>query len=876
MKKIKYLLLLLIVATVNINLAQKISKNIQRDLDFEYRKTITQDKTPFKIFTDSLLKGDRLEAMKFLYSYMSLADIAGYPSDFFLKNVDASLKAMEEMPWGKDIPEREFLHFVLPVRANNEQLDSSRLVFYEELKPRVEGMTIEEAILETNHWCHEKVSYKASDGRTSSPLSSVGQAIGRCGEESTFTVAALRAIGIPARQVYTPRWAHTDDNHAWVEAYANGKWYFLGACEPEPVLNLGWFNEPASRGILMNTNVIGKYDGPEEKLSSHNILTTINVTENYADIDTLKVRVLDVNGKPIGNCKVNFCIYNYAEFYPAASKLTNAAGETSIISGHGDMVIWATNGQSFGFEKGNSKNKNVVNVVLDKPADYEGSFTLNLSPAPPKNNTPYVSSQQREFNNLRLTKEDSIRNAYISTFAKEEDSSSESKHLGVNKDKLTKILLESRGNHKNILNYLEHIDPSLRETAMDILIAVTEKDRRDIPMFIIDDNLSDLNLNLNLDSVILTNYILNPRIEREPLVTYKDFFKHKFSNDTSLLFRKQPEKLVEWVIENIKLDNSWNPQNLRMNPISVWQQREANEISRDIFFVALARSLGIPAQIDPVTSNPMYIDNNGEWINAKFIENDSNKYPKGKIKIDFSPQGRIIDPLYYSQFSISRFKDGVPVQLEYEETDRVSSINEKDKDLETGKYLMLSGQRLANGSVLVNGEIFNVMPDSTLTVNLIIPQDASQIQVISNFNAENLYHDIEVDQDKSIISTTGRGYYILGLIKPLHEPSKHILNDLILAAKELQEWNGEIIMLLPEEKDVAIFDINEFKDLPQNIHFGFDIDGSIQKELISNLNLENISYPLIIIADTFNRIVYLNSGYTIGLGTQLLDVLDKL
>ena len=78
---------------------------------------------------------------------------------------------------------------------------------------------------------------------------------GRCGEESTLLVAALRSVGIPARQVYTPRWAHTDDNHAWVEAWADGKWYFLGACEPEPVLNLGWFNAPASRGMLMHTKV---------------------------------------------------------------------------------------------------------------------------------------------------------------------------------------------------------------------------------------------------------------------------------------------------------------------------------------------------------------------------------------------------------------------------------------------------------------------------------------------------------------------------------------------------------------------------------------------------------------------------------------------
>ena len=142
------------------------------------------------------------------------------------------------MPWGKSVPDREWRHFVLPVRVNNEDLDLSRPAFYDELKDRVKGLSMKEAILEVNHWCHEKVSYQPSDARTSSPLATVCNALGRCGEESTFTVAALRSVGIPARQVYTPRWAHTDDNHAWVEAWADGQWYFLGACEPEAVLDL--------------------------------------------------------------------------------------------------------------------------------------------------------------------------------------------------------------------------------------------------------------------------------------------------------------------------------------------------------------------------------------------------------------------------------------------------------------------------------------------------------------------------------------------------------------------------------------------------------------------------------------------------------------
>ena len=236
------------------------------------------------------------EFMRFLYAYMPMADVTDYTVEFHLENVRATLEAREQMPWGKTVPELLFKHFVLPLRVNNEALDLSRPVFYRELKERVQGMTMEEAILEVNHWCHEHVTYQPSDSRTLSPLACMNTAIGRCGEESTFTVAALRSIGIPARQVYTPRWAHTDDNHAWVEAWANGRWHFLGACEPEAVLDLGWFNAPASRALLMHTRAFGDYQGPEEVMSRTRNFTEINLIGNYAATARVQVQVLDRSG----------------------------------------------------------------------------------------------------------------------------------------------------------------------------------------------------------------------------------------------------------------------------------------------------------------------------------------------------------------------------------------------------------------------------------------------------------------------------------------------------------------------------------------------------------------------------------------------------
>ncbi|MEI7983231.1 MAG: transglutaminase domain-containing protein, partial [Bacteroidota bacterium] len=153
-------------------------------IQFEEQKKLAKNRTArlFQVFDQDLSLTEK-EALEFLYAYMPLSDLADYDGDFYLKNVRASLAARDTFSWGKSVPENIFRHFVLPVRVNNENLDSSRWIFFMELKDRIKRMTMKDAVLEVNHWCHEKVTYRGTDGRTSSPLATVKTAFGRCGEE---------------------------------------------------------------------------------------------------------------------------------------------------------------------------------------------------------------------------------------------------------------------------------------------------------------------------------------------------------------------------------------------------------------------------------------------------------------------------------------------------------------------------------------------------------------------------------------------------------------------------------------------------------------------------------------------------------------------
>lgn len=791
--------------------------------------------------SDPYLTTEEFEALEFLYAYMPLADLTDYSTGYYLQNVRASFAARNEMGW--NVPEREFRHFVLPIRANNENLDTSRVVFYRELKPRIEGMSMQDAILEVNHWCHEKLTYKPSDARTLSPLSSVVSSLGRCGEESTFTVAALRAVGIPARQVYTPRWAHTDDNHAWVEAWADGDWYFLGACEPEPVLNLGWFNSPASRGLLMHTRVFGSYDGPEEKVMIGPNFTEINLIDNYAKTARVDFTVVDENGSPVDSALVDFKIYNYAEFYPALSKYTDAKGRTFLTAGMGDMMAWASKNGRYGYSKVSFGKDTEVTITISDQHTFDPQ-SMMIVPPPETANIPDVTPEQRAENDRRFAREDSIRKAYMATFVQPD---------GTEKGRLLAL---SAGNHRVIAKFLEdHPD----ERALALLKSLSNKDLIDVTREILD------------DSYNAPEAILCPRVENEFLSAYKSFFARSFGTGLQKEELLRPANLIKWVNDSITMLRDPKAWSIPMSPAGVYQARMADARSRNIFFVALARTLGLDARKDPVTGKIQYKDA-GQWVDVDFEASSQVVAPTGTLVLNYEPTAILANPYYYSHFTISKIENGRTRLLTFDEGQvdmgggvSWANIFKKGTPLDVGDYVLVSGNRLSDGSVPVTMRQFSVREGETTTLDLRITIPEDKLSVIGSFDAETRYCMEPDAEPVSVLSTTGRGFYVIGFLTPRQEPSVHAINDLIAAKAKLESWNRPILLLTTAE---GLGWLKEYSSsLPSNVHFGIIPDG---------LDLKDRRMPYFLLADTFNRVFFTTEGYTIGLGDQLVTAIAKL
>ena len=856
--------------------------------DPDYRQTVAEDLATRSdimvaagIDLESMgLELDEQEALEFLYAYMPLGDMLNMTPEYYLDHYHMTQRALKEMPWGSEIPEREVRHFVFPIRVNNENLDSSRYVFWEELAPRIKNMNMRDAVLEVNHWCHEKAVYMPSDRRTSSPLATIKTAYGRCGEESTLLVAALRAVGIPARQVYTPRWAHTDSNHAWVEAWVDGEWCFLGACEPEPVLNLAWFNAPASRGMLMHTNVVGKYDGPEEVVSRNALYTEINVIEHYAPASArLTVRVVDMEGNPVQDARVNFQIYNYSEFNSVAYDMTDAEGKVSLTGGLGDMMIYASKDGRFGFKKVTYGKDEQVDVCLEYA---EGSKIVHLEMEiiPPVENAqlPDVTDEQVAENKCRMEYEDSLRNAYVATFYNKERALLFAKENGLDPEKTAQVLVASRGNHAEITSFLAGaVAQGAGERALELLLSISAKDLRDTPCEVLEDHLYNTSIYADVRKVLC------PRVNTELLTPYRAYLQGAVPESLADSICQDPALLVAWCKDNLTLYNAISMRYIQIRPQRVWETRIADKTSREIFFVAMCRSFGIPAWSDMVTGALKY-EKDGLVYDVDFDSVEQVVAPKGKLKLTYNEIPLLDDPKYEVHFTLSKF-DGEIFRLMDYDAGTWSQLFKKPAELDCGYYMLVSGSRMSGGNVFADVQFFTVEEGKTTDAELVMRDIKDQIRVIGSFDSEMKYMALEGDPadlmsadrvEKSVLQTTGRGYFAVALVDYGTEPSNHAFMDISRAAAELEAWGRPLLIIFATEDDCRKFRAQDF-DLPSTVHYGIDMDGKMRKMIASEMKLDkNGRLPLVVMADTFNRVVFFSQGYNIGLGDSLVKTSKAL
>ncbi len=787
-------------------------------------------------------------ACKYLYAFMPYSDIGNYPFEVFLDYAENGVQLWKENPQIADMPEDIFLNYVLFHRVNEEEIAPCRTFFRTEIGTRIQGMNFREAALEVNYWCAEEATYHCTDDRTLSALAVYRRGNGRCGEESVFTVNALRSVGVPARQVYAPKWSHCDDNHAWVEIWCDGKWYFLGACEPEEILNKGWFTNASSRAMMIHSRIFDTKIPEGEVIGRDGMVTMLNELKRYAVTKEITVSVKDDQGLPVEGAEVSFEVLNYSEYAPIAEKETDENGRAVLTTGLGSLHIsvraccneeWLHAEKAMNTETEDSCEICLRHQTAGENAGYEKWTAADMfAPHDAPVNTDMPDPEQKERGNKRLAAANAHREQKVRNWRNPEC---------------------ERFLQKEVNRIEKAVAASYRE---DLLNVLTEKDRTDCLSDVLEEHL-DLAIPyhgmMNRDTFV--SYVLNPRVDDEVLQKYRREIKNKFSRDEKQELRNDPSQIWKLVEKAVVSRPEKERSSVITTPAGCLNTCTGSFLSKKILFVAMARTLGVPARLNPHDRSMEYMEN-GKFVPvlAKTEKNSTLILKSGE-----DTQWK-----YFQNWSIAKLENGRYVSLKL--GTEAFENQHMNLPLESGKYRILTSNRLPNGNMFANEYHFEIQPGETKEIDLVL-READLEDMLENISMPEFTLRKEDGSTVKASELTADGKHILAFLEEEKEPTEHILNEMMEQEEAFAGYAEKIIFVVRSKDALETPTLSKALKKLKNVQIYYDDFSEIINTLGRRMYVDPDKLPLIIVTNGSLNGIYATSGYNVGTGDMLLRLM---
>jgi hypothetical protein len=307
-------------------------------------------------------------------------------------------------------------------------------------------------------------------------------------------------------------------------------------------------------------------------------------------------------------------------------------------------------------------------------------------------------------------------------------------------------------------------------------------------------------------------------------------------------------------MKNVVLNRTANYSRAPLTPIGVYELKVADGHSINIFFVAICRSFGIPARLDPATKVPQY-QAGGHWHDVYLFDKKHNGGNKGTVVL-LNPPTNEKKLEYITHFTVEEFKDGFFRTLDYEGSPLVQNYP-CTIDVPAGSCLMVTGNRLTNGTVLSKLSVFEVKTGETITRSIDLRKNQLPLPEYGRINPELFGFKIPSG-------------IIIAWVDPDKEPTKHLLADLRQKKSEFGQWKGRFAIVFPSEDQMKSFVQTEASLLPKNISYSFQSTFPVRPSdiRIETGGLKNL--PVVIFINKQGAINYLSEGYKIGIGDELL------
>ena len=747
--------------------------------------------------------------LQYLYGHMAAQDVLSFPTDLFAGYVRATLQACRQLDYLKNVPEEIFFPYVLYHRVNSECLDDSRAPLLTELLPHVQGKSMEQAALAVNYWCYAHATYTPADDRTLGPLAVLRRTLGRCGEESVLAVAALRSVGIPARQCYCPRWSHCDDNHAWVEVWIDGDWHYLGACEPEPTLDRGWFTAAASRAMRVDT----------KDWSGDGLYRPVNCTARYTNTKILTVCVTE-GGNPVPGAIVRFQIVNYSELYTLWEAVTDAEGLARFKTGAGDLFIYAQHGQKVALEKVDLRLRDSVTVAL--LAAFPAQLQADL--VPPEDSSGAVPCEMPEWHRRNMALCESHLASHRASFAENEGYL---RHAALNAPEVQAFLDDDRY-------------PCAQKEAL--LATLRPKDFVDITCETLTDAL--LTARGAYPAHIFRDCILAPRIADEMLLPERQKIHTLFPVGFA-----DPTEILAWMRSSMELLPDEGVSHYYPSAFGCLRCRQVPAFAFDMVFVALCRAFCFPARLESHTGCGQWFAD-GVW---RSIRPESTP-----VTLTVTTEKKLN---YFEHFTIGRWDGSDFKALKYPD---LIIDGSHDFHLQPGLYRVTATTRQIDGTASAALWHLSLTADQEMCIT---PPEDQTPQRLKNVPLRLPEGPLKVELEKY----PDRNLLLI-FADPGSEPTEHLLTEMLEIAGEIRSLPCRILLLVETVNGAAHPTLGRLQEAIPEMEVLQLRDTGALAALHLQMQVGDLRLPFVVCADSRGRGVYADANYRIRMARTLLDI----
>ena len=626
----------------------------------------------------------------------------------------------------------------------------------------------------------------------------------------------------------------------------------------------------------------------EDVIGKEGAAVMLNQTARYAKVKTVSVKVTDKEGAAVKGAQVQFLVLNMGEYFPIAKAETDEDGTVSLVTGLGSVRVLAFLPGMEGFAQADldTRAQDEISLILTgETVEAEDWRTVDViapvdTPVNPDMPTPEQKAEGtrrlNEANKIRKEKKENWVNPELTAFLAGEDE----KEL---RQAMVDVLSEK--DHTDcVCNVLEEHLEYGKQCAKEFKTKsgtgkCGEKEMNGADRFTQgaeSANAECSNYKAEKSAAytratgaesgynFYINYVLNPRVEDELLRPYRKGILSFFTEEQKADFRTNPAEIWNYIQAHITAYPDNERETVMETPYECLVSGIGTQRSQKVLFVAIARTLGIPARLNPDNKVMEY------WENNQFVP--VLKQQEGGAVLTLRKEADAVWN-YYQNWTMGRLVGNEYVSLNL--TGRSWEENTLELALIPGTYRIITTNRLPNGNQFAWEKTFTIKEGGQREETLRL-REAQLGDMLERISLPEFEVKDSAGNTVTCAELTKGGKKILMWLEESREPTEHILNEMLEHAEKFHEFENSISFMIrtPEAKQDPLL-AKVLKMFP-NVSIYYDSFEENIELLGRRMYVDPDKLPLILVTNGESVGIYATSGYNVGTGDMLIRIMEEV